>query len=65
MPVNFPPAGPPLEKVRGLDASRGQFEAVLNLLLHYDWYLRRRLPIPSLVHPGGLNMSSPGGERRH
>ena len=46
MPVNFPPAGPPLERDRELDTSRGQFEAVLDLLLHYDWYLRRRASIP-------------------
>jgi cytochrome c551/c552 len=42
MPVNFPPAGPPLMAIPGLGTSREQFDAVIDLLIHYDWYLRRK-----------------------
>ena len=42
MPVNFPLVGPPLGKVGDLKTSGQQLEAVVNLLVHYDWYLRRR-----------------------
>jgi cytochrome c2 len=42
MPVNFPPASPPLGKVAGLDGSDDQLDAVVDLLIHYDRYLRRQ-----------------------
>jgi cytochrome c2 len=42
MPVNFPSAGPPLGKVGTLETSAEQLEAVVDLLVYYDWYLRRR-----------------------
>ena len=42
MPVNFPSEGPPLGMVGTLKTSGEQIEAVVDLLVHYDWYLRRR-----------------------
>jgi cbb3-type cytochrome oxidase cytochrome c subunit len=49
MPVNFPPAGEPL----GQDLYRGgsleQLEAVVELLINYDWYWSRRHSIKQMA----------------
>ncbi len=53
MPVNFPPRGEPLDRTL-LDATGPeQLEAVLDLLIHYDWHLSRRSSIRQLASPEG------------
>ncbi len=42
MPVNFPPSGKPLDPDRFPGSSVQQLELMTDLLLNYDWYLRRR-----------------------
>ncbi|NUQ65592.1 MAG: c-type cytochrome [Pirellulales bacterium] len=42
MPVNFPPEGPPMGQDLFQGTSLEQLDAVRELLLNYDWYLRRR-----------------------
>jgi len=51
MPVNFPPDGPPLDPALWPGDTREQLEAVRNLLLHYDWYLRQRTSAEELAAP--------------
>ncbi len=41
MPVNFPPSGPPLGQDLLPGSSQEQLDAVLDLLLNYDWYHRQ------------------------
>jgi hypothetical protein len=49
MPINFPPTGPPLGQDLFQGTSTEQLDAVLALLLDYDWYMRRRTSIQGLV----------------
>jgi len=42
MPVNFPPTGPPKGQDLFPGSSSEQRDAVTELLLRYDWYLKRR-----------------------
>ena len=53
MPVNFPSEGPPLGEVGTLKTSGQQIEAVVDLLVHYDWYLRRRGSPGQTIRPSG------------
>ncbi len=50
MPVNFPPTGPPLGQNLFQGGSAEQLDAVTDLLLNYDWYLRRRTSIRAMIH---------------
>ncbi len=52
MPVIFPLVGPPPDKVGTLKTSGRQFEAVVDLLVHYDWYLRRHQATRQTTRPG-------------
>jgi len=49
MPVNFPPSGDPLDQDLFPGSSIEQFEAVMELLLRYDAYLRDRTSIRELI----------------
>ena len=49
MPVNFPPAGPPMGQDLLPGSSREQLEAVVDLLLHYGSYLQRRTSIRTMI----------------
>jgi hypothetical protein len=50
MPVNFPPAGPPLGQDLLEASSIEQVDAVTDLLLNYDWCMRRRISIRQMMH---------------
>jgi hypothetical protein len=52
MTVNFPPTDPPLEPELFDGNTTEQLDAVTDLLLNYDWYLRRKISIRQLVLPG-------------
>lgn len=45
MPVNFPPAGAPLGQDLYPGTSLEQLDAVMELLLNYDWHLSRRTSV--------------------
>jgi cbb3-type cytochrome oxidase cytochrome c subunit len=61
MPVNFPPTGQPLDPQRFPGNSLEQLDAVMDLLLHYEWYVERRTSIRQLVQPRpGAEPSVPG-----
>ena len=49
MPVNFPPSGDPMGQDLYLGSSLEQLEAVTDLLLNYDDYMKRRTSIRALV----------------
>jgi hypothetical protein len=49
MPVNFPPEGPPLGQDLFEGTSREQLDAVTDLLLNYDGYMRSRTSISKLI----------------
>ena len=49
MPVNFPPTGPLLGQELYTGSSIEQLEAVVDLLLNYDWYMHGRTSIKSLA----------------
>jgi len=51
MPVNFPPAGPPLGQDLLPGESLQQIDAVGALLLDYDQYLRNRTSIRQIINP--------------
>ncbi|NLY00594.1 MAG: c-type cytochrome [Rhodopirellula sp.] len=52
MPVNFPPEGPPMGQELYQGSSREQLDAVSQLLLNYDWYLRRRTSVRGWMEGG-------------
>ena len=49
MPVNFPPAGPPMGQHLFKGSSIEQLDAVTDLLLNYDWYIKRRTSIREMI----------------
>jgi hypothetical protein len=49
MPVNFPSTGDPLGQDLLPGASREQIDAVIDLLLNYDWYMNQRTSIRALI----------------
>ncbi|HYW79051.1 MAG TPA: hypothetical protein VE890_05710, partial [Thermoguttaceae bacterium] len=49
MPVNFPPSGDPLDQDHFPGSSTAQMDAVMQLLLRYDAYLRSRTSIRQLI----------------
>ena len=49
MPVNFPPTGEPLGQDLYRAASREQLDAVVDLLVNYDWYMKRRTSIRTMI----------------
>ena len=53
MPVNFPPTGEPLTRDLMPGSSQEQLDAVIDLLVNYDWYLGHRAstPRPTSVEP--------------
>jgi len=51
MPVNFPPTGDPLGQDLFPGSSMEQLDAVVDLLLNYDWYVRSRTKTENLVPP--------------
>ncbi len=60
MPVNFPPAGPPVGQDLFPATSLEQLDAMVDLLLHYDAYLQQRLSIRRLIEQSELP-SKPAG----
>ncbi len=52
MPVNFPPEGPPMGQDLYEGSSPQQLDAVRELLLNYDWYLRRRTSVREWMDSG-------------
>ena len=49
MPVNFPPEGEPLVPGVYPGSSLEQLDAVMDLLLNYDWYMTRRTSVEALI----------------
>jgi hypothetical protein len=49
MPVNFPPEGPPMGQDLFEGTSREQLDALTDLLLNYDGYIRGRTSIRELI----------------
>ncbi len=49
MPVNFPPTGEPMGQDLFPGTSIEQLDAVVDLLLHYDWYLSQRTSVREMV----------------
>ncbi len=49
MPVNFPPAGPPIGQDLYPGTSLEQLDAVVDLLLSYDAYMNRRTSIRGMI----------------
>jgi len=49
MPVNFPPTGPPMGQDLFQGSSIEQLDAVMDLLLNYDWYINRRTSIREMI----------------
>ena len=49
MPVNFPPSGEPIDPQRFPGDSREQLDAMTDLLLDYDWYVKRQMSIRARV----------------
>jgi len=49
MPVNFPPEGAPLDASVMPGSTREQLDAVADLLLNYDWYVKQVLSIQRLI----------------
>ncbi len=64
MPVNFPPSGQPLDPTRFPGNSLEQLDAVMDLLVNYDWYVKRRAPIRRLLEPAAEMESDPAGRKR-
>ena len=63
MTANFPPEGPPLEPELFQGKTIEQLDAVMDLLLNYDWYLRSHTSIRQLVPSGtGTDQSTPRRE---
>lgn len=52
MPVNFPPEGGPLDPSVFPGTSREQLDAVADLLLNYEWYLKQQTSIRRLMGQG-------------
>jgi cbb3-type cytochrome oxidase cytochrome c subunit len=64
MPVNFPPAGPPIGQDLYPGSSLDQLEAVTDLLLNYDGVLKRRQSIRSLMDQASKPQATPAkGEK--
>jgi hypothetical protein len=61
MTVNFPPGGPPLEPELFDGDTTEQLDAVMDLLLNYDWYLKRQTSIRQLVPPAAQPARSEDG----
>ena len=49
------------DKVGTLKTSGQQFEAVVDLLVHYDWYLRRRGATGQTIRPGRIELQKGTG----
>ena len=49
MPVNFPPTGAPIGQGLFEGSSLEQVDAVTDLLLNYDWYVKRRTSIREMI----------------
>lgn len=49
MPANFPPPGQSLDPVRFPGDSTEQLEAMTELLLNYDWYLKQRQSVRGMM----------------
>ena len=49
MPVNFPPAGPPMGQNRFEGTSIEQLDAVMDLLINYDGYMNGRSSIRAMI----------------
>jgi hypothetical protein len=52
MPVNFPPTGPPLGQDLFKGTSIEQLDAVADLLLNWDWYMRHLTSIRAMMQSG-------------
>jgi cytochrome c551/c552 len=65
MPVNFPPAGPPLGQDLFPGSSLEQLDAVVDLLLNYDWYVGRQLSIRQWIERlEAADQPDPQGQNR-
>ena len=49
MPVNFPPTGEPLGQDLYRASSAEQLDALVELLLDYEWYMSRRSSIEKMI----------------
>jgi hypothetical protein len=49
MPVNFPPTGPPLGQDLAPGTSDQQIDALTELLLNYDDYVKRRMSMRRII----------------
>jgi len=50
MPVNFPPTGEPIGQDLFKGSSVEQLDAVMDVLLNYEWYMSRRTSIRKLIN---------------
>jgi len=62
MPVNFPPTGEPLDREAYAADSIEQLEAVTDLLLDYDGYIKRRTSIQDLIESSEATESTAAEE---
>ena len=62
MPVNFPPTGAPLGQDLFEGESTEQLDAVMDLLLNYDWYMNRRTSIREMIESAEKAKSAGAGE---
>jgi len=62
MPVNFPPTGPPIGQDLFEGESIEQLDAAMDLLLNYDWYMKRRTSIREMIESAEKAKSVGAGE---